>query len=547
MEKRLIIFIALTFIVLLLYNQIFPPPKPKQTAKSKAKATQQQPAKKEAQAQTAAKAKTEPAKAPSAKAEIKETLPAEIKNLKPVTVETPLYHAVFTPLGGRLVSWKLSKYKDIMGPKGKPIELIRATFPDLPFKGTFYRETHPITDSIPMQVNRQNLILHKGDAPMQLVFSGIKDGLRITKRYTFFADKYEADLEWVIENTTNDKLVGNTILTLINKPSLIKEVSKYGHQDFTADILKGSSVYRKKLKKIEKPVTVEGKIGWVALSEKYFVTLMAPESNAFNQVILTNRSNALDADLTATAVVLDPGKTQHFKFRLYNGPKLLARLKHFGKDAEKVIDYGWFGIIARPLMQFLNFTNKYTHNYGIDIILLTILIKIIFWPLTHKSYKSMADMQKIQPLMQKLREKYKDDKERLNQEMMRLYKQHKVNPLGGCLPMLLQIPVFFALYKALLDSVELRHAPFWWWIQDLSAKDPYYITPIIMGLTMLIQQKMTPSTGDPKMAKMMLIMPIVFTFMFLNFPSGLVIYWLVNNVLSIGQQFYTNRKLAHGR
>ena len=152
----------------------------------------------------------------------------------------------------------------------------------------------------------------------------------------------------------------------------------------------------------------------------------------------------------------------------------------------------------------------------------------------------MSDMQKLQPLMQKLREQYKDDKERLNQEMMRLYKQHKVNPLGGCLPMLLQIPVFFALYKALLISVELRHAPFIWWIQDLSAKDPYYITPIIMGLTMFIQQKMTPSTGDPKMAKMMLIMPIIFTFMFLNFPSGLVIYWLVNNVLSIGQQMYTS-------
>ena len=235
---------------------------------------------------------------------------------------------------------------------------------------------------------------------------------------------------------------------------------------------------------------------------------------------------------------------QHFKFRIYNGPKLLANLRKFGEDAQNVIDYGWFGIIARPLMRFLIFTNQYTHNYGIDIILLTILIKIVFWPLTHKSYKSMSDMQKIQPLMKKLREKYKDDKERLNREMMALYKQHKVNPLGGCLPMVLQIPVFFALYKALLDSVELRHAPFMWWIQDLSAKDPYYITPIIMGLTMLIQQKMTPTTGDPKMAKMMLLMPVVFTFMFLNFPSGLVIYWLLNNVLSIGQQYYTNRKLA---
>ncbi len=542
MEKRLILFIALTFIVLLLYNRLFPPPKPNPAAKNKA---QKQAVKKE---KTPSLAETKPAAKPAKAAPLKaETVKVDIKNLKPIRVQTPLYTAVFTSLGGRLVSWKLKKYKDVMGPKGKPIELIRASIPDLPYKGTFARSKSPVTDTLPMRADREEITLKPGDSPAVLTFTGTKDGIRFTKRYTFFPGKYEADLEWNIENGTNEKLVGNTILSLINKPSRIKEKSKYGQQDYSADILKGSSVYRKKLKKIEKPVTVEGKIGWAALSEKYFVTLAAPESQVFNQVILSGKDKTLDADITATAVVIDPGQAQHYKFRLYNGPKLLANLKKFGKDAEKVIDYGWFGIIARPLMQFLNWSNRYTHNYGIDIILLTILIKIIFWPLTHKSYKSMADMQKIQPLMQKLREKYKDDKERLNQEMMRLYKQHKVNPLGGCLPMLLQIPVFFALYKALLDSVELRHAPFFWWIQDLSAKDPYYITPIIMGLTMLIQQKMTPSTGDPKMAKMMLIMPIVFTFMFLNFPSGLVIYWLVNNVLSIGQQFYTNRKLAHGR
>ncbi|MFH1625768.1 MAG: membrane protein insertase YidC, partial [Pseudomonadota bacterium] len=169
------------------------------------------------------------------------------------------------------------------------------------------------------------------------------------------------------------------------------------------------------------------------------------------------------------------------------------------------------------------------------------VIKILFFPLTHKSYKSMKDMQKVQPLMLKLKKKYKDDKEKLNKEIMALYRTHKVNPLGGCLPMVLQIPVFFALYKALLGSIELRHAPFILWITDLSAKDPYYITPLVMGATMFIQQKMTPTVGDPRQAKMMLMMPIVFTVMFLNFPSGLVIYWLVNNVLSIGQQFYINK------
>jgi YidC/Oxa1 family membrane protein insertase len=193
---------------------------------------------------------------------------------------------------------------------------------------------------------------------------------------------------------------------------------------------------------------------------------------------------------------------------------------------------------------FLKYINKGTHNFGLAIIVLTIVIKILFFPLTHTSYKSMKDMQKVQPLMLKLKKKYKDDKEKLNKEIMALYRSHKVNPLGGCLPMILQIPVFFALYKALLGSIELRHAPFIFWINDLSAKDPYYITPIIMGASMFIQQKMTPTVGDPTQAKIMLLMPIVFTIMFLNFPSGLVIYWLVNNVLSIGQQFYINKYTA---
>ena len=542
MEKRLVIFIALTFIVLLVYNQLFPPPKPKTVKK---KPTTHQALKgQKATPSTAVPPKKAalPAKTPQPKRET-----GSYQHAQKITVDTPLYHAVFTTFGGRLLSWKLKKYKDVMGPKGKPIEMIRAVPPDLPLKTIYSRPQSPISDNFIMKVSRSSLVIHRGDTPKDLIFTGIRNGIRIIKRYRFYPEKYEANVDWTLQNETDQKLVGNAILSLIDKPSHVKEKSKYGHHDFSADIMKGSSVVRKALKKLKHPMKVEGDIKWASLNEKFFVTLVAPESSAFNEVVVRPDAGALDADLTATAVVMDPGKSQKFGFKMYSGPKLLANLKKFGRNADKVIDYGWFGIIARPLMQFLNLTHRYTHNYGIDIIILTILIKIIFWPLTHKSYKSMADMQKLQPLMQKLREQYKDNKERLNQEMMRLYKQHKVNPLGGCLPMLLQIPVFFALYKALLVSVELRHAPFFWWIQDLSAKDPYYITPIIMGITMFIQQKMTPSTGDPKMAKMMLIMPIIFTFMFLNFPSGLVIYWLVNNVLSIGQQMYTNRKLAHGR
>jgi len=224
------------------------------------------------------------------------------------------------------------------------------------------------------------------------------------------------------------------------------------------------------------------------------------------------------------------------------------------------VDFGWTDIIARPLLYTLRFFNRYVNNYGISIILLTVLVKIIFWPLTRKSYQSMKQMQKLQPMMARIREKYKDNREQLNREMMALYKTYKVNPLGGCLPMIIQIPVFFALFRILGSAIELRHAPFMFWINDLSAPDrlfnfafkipfmsPPYGIPVLtllMGASMFIQQKMTPTPGDPTQAKLMMFLPIIFTFMFINFPSGLVLYWLVNNILSIGQQYQIQKRSA---
>ena len=225
-----------------------------------------------------------------------------------------------------------------------------------------------------------------------------------------------------------------------------------------------------------------------------------------------------------------------------------------GHDLDLAVDFGWFDIIAKPMLSLLNFFYSFLGNYGLAIILVTILTKIVFWPLTRKSYKSMKQMQKLQPQIMKIREKYKGDKTRMNQEVMQLYKTYKVNPMGGCLPMVVQIPVFIAFYKVLGASIELRHAPFMLWIDDLSAPDrlnigfhiPYVdglpVLTLLMGASMFIQQKMTPTTGDPTQAKMMMMMPIVFTFMFINFPSGLVLYWFVNNLLGIGQQYLTNKR-----
>jgi YidC/Oxa1 family membrane protein insertase len=246
-------------------------------------------------------------------------------------------------------------------------------------------------------------------------------------------------------------------------------------------------------------------------------------------------------------------------YRLYFGPKDLDILKAQGSRLDEVINFGWFSAIAKPLLHTLQFFYKYVGNYGLAIIIITVILKALFYPLTNKSYKSMKDMQKLQPKMAELKEKYKNDRDAMNKAVMELYKTHKVNPMGGCLPMVIQIPVFFALYKALMFSIELRHAPFILWIKDLSAPDslfgvipselplvggmPIGPLPLLMGATMVIQQKMTPSNMDPAQAKMMMALPFVFTFMFLNFPSGLVLYWLVNNILTIAQQAYINKSL----
>jgi YidC/Oxa1 family membrane protein insertase len=253
--------------------------------------------------------------------------------------------------------------------------------------------------------------------------------------------------------------------------------------------------------------------------------------------------------LVSAGVRVDTTAPADLSLQLYAGPKQFDTLKSLNIGLEDTIDFGWFiygswGIVkavAKPLYLVLRFLNEYTHNYGVTIILLTVAIKLLFVPLQYKSYKSMKDMQLIQPKVAGLQAKYKDDRERLNRELIKLYKDHKVNPVGGCLPMLLQMPVFVSLFNILYMTIDLRQAPFILWIKDLSAQDPYYVLPVLMGVSMVIQQKIMPSTMDPTQAKIMLLLPAFMTVLFLTFPSGLVLYWLTNNVLTIAQQFITDR------
>lgn len=299
-------------------------------------------------------------------------------------------------------------------------------------------------------------------------------------------------------------------------------------------------IYKKKENKVDEDIVVNNP-QWFGYTSKYF--LLAVIDNSFKTSTITKYENSAVVNAT-NRFIINPRDHIDHSFKIYVGPKEYNLLKSLGSHLEKSIDYGMFFFLAIPFLQILIFFNNLFNNYGVAIILLTVIIKFVTLPLNSISMKSMKKMQKIQPEVLKIREKFKGDPQKMNAAVMEIYRKNKVNPVSGCLPMLIQIPIFIALYKMLLVSIELKSSPFIWWLTDLSEKDPYYITPILMGISMFIQQKMTPSTADPAQQKIFMLMPIIFTFLFINFPSGLVIYWLVNNILTIAHQYYLNKKLA---
>ena len=384
----------------------------------------------------------------------------------------------------------------------------------------------------------------------KVVFSTIQGNLLVEKTYTFYGDSYKFDLDLRLNNLGTTPLNGGVDLFLQEPWEDTGEggggfLSGGGFTFEGTATLVGDKLKTDSVKDLGKnSVSYSGNIGWTSFEDKYFIKALVPVSETGEKnVFLEKRENYIQNRLEIRNQEVPPGKGIQLKFLGYFGPRDTDILKNVGYKLDEAVDFGFFHIIAKPLLEVLKFFNTFVGNYGWSIIILTVLIKILFWPLTQKSYTSMKAMQKVQPEMAKIRVKYKHDKARLNKEVMDLYRKYKVNPLGGCLPMVIQIPVFFALYKVLLEDIGLRHAPFMFWLQDLSAKDPYYITPVVMGITMFVQQKLTPTTMDSTQAKILQYMPLIFTFMFLSFPSGLVIYWLVNNLLTILQQYLINRKV----
>ena len=542
MDKRTILAVVLSLAVIIVYQVFFLKPPAKQP---------QQPVQPAATAeQKTAPAPAAPAlpanQAPAAKiAQAAKPAPV-VSPEKTITVDTPLYTAIFTTKGGALKSFRLKKYRKTIEANSDIIEMvnIQAGMPS-PLTISFHGSSVDIPAESSYDTNIPALDLTKNPENKTLTFTLTYPGqMKVEKTFTFHPGKYTFDLEIRAFNLSSEPIGQSAGLNWYEYVDPKAETDSYTHEGPVAHVKK--DIERPEVKKIEAETTMGPDVAWGGFENKYFMAAIIPQNPSLTSMVMAkNANNMVSVGLRGAKNIIPPGQAGLFSYTLFIGPKDHTILKALGVGLEDAIDFGsWLKWLAMPMLITLKFFNEYINNYGISIIILTILIKILFWPLGNKSYASMKEMQKLQPKMQELREKYKDDKQRLSQETMGLYKAHKVNPLGGCLPMVIQIPVFFGLYKALLYAIELRHAPFFWWIQDLSAKDPYYITPIIMGGTMFIQQKMTPTGGDPMQQKIMLWMPVIFTFMFLNFPAGLVIYWLFNNIISIGQQYYINKRHA---
>jgi len=369
--------------------------------------------------------------------------------------------------------------------------------------------------------------------------------LKVTKIITFHKSSYLVDVTYELDNTSNQAISTSSYFQLIRDSE-----SPEGTSSFLPTYT-GAAVYteQEKFQKVDFSSIEEGSVdypkqaedGWIGMLQHYFVTAWLPEENTPREYF----TRKLDGDMYAVGVVqqeqvIEPGQKVVISSRLYAGPAQ-TRLDDIAPGLGLTVDYGWLTVLATPLFWLMTLLNDWTGNWGVAIILLTCIIKLFFFPLSAASYRSMAKMRVVAPKLEKIKKQYGDDREQLNRAMMALYKTEKINPLGGCLPILVQIPVFIALYWSILASVEMRYAPFVGWITNLSAADPYYILPVVMGLSMVVQMRLNPKPTDPIQAKVMQIMPIAFSVMFFFFPAGLVLYSIVNNLLSIAQQWYITR------
>jgi YidC/Oxa1 family membrane protein insertase len=553
MDSKVLLAIVLSFLVFLFWNLYFAPKLPQQQQKQAATTT------------TQPQSAPQPTPPPPPPAAVSPALPpaVDVSTQKTWTISDPLYIMKIIAQGARESSFELLKFKQEQTPDSPPMQMVRdSRYLPLDVELLSHKDwqlyRQPFSSDAPTEIK-----LARGESPRVVPFeTEIPGKVRVTKLFTVTPDSYAVDLEVRIQNLAAEKLTDQMGISLYFRSYSESSQETYNQSRLT---INNGSNHDIASKDFTKPDSIpKPPYEWVGYQNNFFIEAIVPlEQNGYQIIPSLVTDEVQHVQITRLFCLteqfdLKQNESRSFKFTLYNGPKETADLARAGHNLSAAVDYGWFSFLAKPLLVVLQWFYSFTHNYGVAIILMTIIIKIIFWPLTQKSYTSMQKMKKVQPKIQQIREKYKDDREKLNQELMQVYKTYKVNPMGGCLPMALQIPVFFALYRMLNAAVQLRHQPFILWIHDLTAPDRLNlgfsidlpiighltgvpVLTILMGITMFAQQKMTPSSGDPRQEKIMLIMPIMFTFFFINFPAGLVLYWFVNNILSIAQQYWINR------
>lgn len=456
---------------------------------------------------------------------------------------------------GDIVNMHLSDYPVSVEEKDKPITLLTNK------TGERYVANSSLLISSGQAVENVNLnftadkseyVLAPDNNSLTVTLTGkTAEGLSVKKEFIFTKGSYLIQVNYLINNqgTTTWKGYLNTQLLRTTPPEDKSSIFHVGSYTGASYSNPGKNRYKKvsfsDMAKANLDVDAQG--GWIAMQQHYFVSAWIPEISSQNKFY----TRAADGDYTigtvSKPIVIEPAAQQNLNAKLYVGPEITSVLKETAPGLDLTVDYGWLWFLSSLLFSLMKAIYSVVGNWGWSIVLVTVLIKLAFYRLSATSYKSMAGMRQLQPKLQALRERYGDDKAKMSQATMELYRQEKVNPLGGCLPIVIQIPVFIALYWVLLESVELRQAPFIFWIKDLAMADPYHVLPIIMGATMLIQQRLNPAPPDPMQAKIMMFLPILFTGLFWNFPAGLVLYWIVNNTLSILQQWYITRKYSDDR
>ena len=552
MEKRLLFAIVLSFLVIFLYQAVFMkrPPQP-ETPKGDTplELTQAPEPKAEPEPIESQPAKKQPQAAQESPPSQADFTPTSEQAEEQIVIDTAMFQAVWSNKGGVLRSWRLREHKD---DGGEDLELVSTQSQEINRYPFSLLTEDPDFDTL---INNS---LYKS-ARQTKTIDGIyveevrfdfadEHNNRVEKIFVFYDGMYNIDL--AINVWRNGQQIEPRIIwgPQIGNPDPAAKKTRFGGSTGIS-VYSAAKVHRHEEKKYTLEKSTYNFVNWAAYDDQYFTALFITMPQKTSAVFIREEVNQIPYYFLAV----------NYAQKAYIGPKSYETLSQFGHNAKKIVKFGLFGFIAEILYSAIKAIHKAVPNWGFSIIILTLLIKIIFFPLTYSSTKSMAKMQELQPKIKALKAKYKKAKQdieqrrKMNEETMRLYKEHGVNPAGGCLPMLIQLPIFWGFFRLLVVAIEFRHSPFILWLNDLSVKDPYYITPILMGISQFISQKITPTSGDATQQKMMLIMPVIMTIFFMNFQSGLVLYWLTNNVLQIGQQLIMNhfrqkkKRESHGK